>query len=65
MSRQKGLDANPKEIQQIKLVGQLKRIDSNGNATDVGNDQSTFILTILVKIKETRLKFSEGSVTVL
>ena len=43
MSRQKGLDANPKEIQQIKLVGQLKRIDSNGNATDVGNDQSTKI----------------------
>ena len=65
MSKQKGLDANPKAIQQIKLVGQLKRIDSNGNATDVGNDQSTFILTILIKIKEMRLKFSERSVTVL
>ena len=65
MSRQKGLDANPKAIQQIKLVGQLKRTDSNGNATDVRNDQSTFILTILVKIKKMRLKFSERSVTVL
>ena len=27
------------------------------------NDQSMFVLTILEKIKETRLKFSEGSVT--
>ena len=26
------------------------------------NDQSMFVLTILEKIKETRLKFSEGSV---
>ena len=27
------------------------------------NNQSMFVLTILEKIKETRLKFSEGSVT--
>ena len=31
----------------------------------MGNDQSMFVLTILEKIKETRLKFSQGSVTVL
>ena len=29
------------------------------------NDQSLFVLTILEKLKQTRLKFSQGSVTVL
>ena len=58
LSRQKQLDADPKSIQQTKFVGQLKKLDSDGNATDVGNDQSMFVLTILEKIKETRLKFS-------
>ena len=29
------------------------------------NDQSMFVLTILEKLKQTRLKFSQGSVTVL
>ena len=29
------------------------------------NDQSMFVLTILEKVKQTRLKFSQGSVTVL
>ena len=66
LSRQKELDAYPKAIQQIELVGQLKKLDDNDNAaTDGGNDQFMFVLTILEKIKETRLKFSEGSVTVL
>ena len=65
MSRQKELDADPKVIQEIEFVGQLKKLDADDNATDVGNDQSMFVLTILEKIKETRLKFSEGSVTVL
>ena len=37
----------------------------SSNATDAGNDQSMFILTILEKVKETRLKFSQGSETVL
>ena len=31
----------------------------------MGNDQSMFVLMILEKTKETRLKFSQGSVTVL
>ena len=57
--------ADPKAIQQIEFVGQFKKIDASGNATDAGNDQSTFVLTILEKIKETILKLSQGSVTVL
>ena len=60
MSRQKELDADTKAIQQIKIVGQLKNPD---NASV--ESESMFVLTILEKIKETRLKFSQGSVTVL
>ena len=65
MSRQKESDADPKAIQQIEFVGQLTTLDNNRNATDTGNDESMFVLTILEKIKETKLKFSQGSVTVL
>ena len=66
LSRQKELDADPKAIQPIEFVGQLKKQDAKDNATDAaGNDQSIFVLTMLEKIKETRLKFSKGSVTVL
>ena len=65
LSRQKELDGDPKAIQQIELVGQLKKLNANDNATDAGNNyQSMFVLTILEKIKETRLKFSQRSVTV-
>ena len=32
---------------------------------DVDNNESMFVLTILERIKETRPKFSHGSVTVL
>ena len=64
-SRQKEVDADPKVIQQTEFVGQLKKLADDDNATAAGNDQSMFILTILEKIKETRLKFSQGSVTVL
>ena len=66
LSRQKELDADPKAIQQIELIGQLKKLDEEDNATDAReNDQSMFVLIMLEKIKETRLKFSQGSVTVL
>ena len=41
-----------------------KTINDNGNATDEGSDQSIFVLKILEKIKETRLKISQGSITV-
>ena len=61
LSRQKELDADPKAIQEIEFVWQLKNLGRiNANRT-----QSMFVLTILEKIKETRLKFSQGSVTIL
>ena len=60
MSRQKELDADPKAIQQIELVGQLK----NSDDTIVANE-SMYVLTTLEKIKETRIKLSQGSVAVI
>ena len=66
LSRQKELDADPKAIQQVEFVGQLKKLDREDNVTDAtGNDQSMLVLTILEKKKKTRLKLSQGSVTVL
>ena len=60
LRRQKELDADPKSIQQIEFVEQLKN-----PADAVVAYTSMFVLTILEKIKETRLKFSQGSITVL
>ena len=61
LSRQKELDADQKAIQQIEFVGKWKNVDGvNADGT-----QSMFILTILEKIKETRLIFFQESVTVL
>ena len=60
MSQQNELDADPKAIQQIELAGQLKNTDG----VNADGEQSMFVLTILEKIKEARLKFSQGSVTV-
>ena len=62
LSRQKELDADPKQLQQIELVGQLKKLNDNGNATDASADQNMFFLTILEKIKEIQLKSFQGSV---
>ena len=59
--RKKELDANPKAIQQIQFVRQFKNVDG----INEDGAESMFILTILEKIKETRLKFSQESVTVL
>ena len=64
LSLQKELYANPKSIQQIEFDGQLKKLDNSVNSTDVDDEQSMFVVTILEKIKETRLKFSKGSLTV-
>ena len=60
-------DCRSKAIEQIEFVEQLKELDANDNATDVGNNQSMLVLTILEKkkIKEMKLKLSQGSVTVL
>ena len=38
LSRHYELDADTKEIQQIELVEQLKKLDAIDNATDTGND---------------------------
>ena len=66
LSRQKELGADPRAIQQIEFVGQLKKLDANDNAANAGdNNQAMFVLTILEKNKDTRLKFFQGSVTVL
>ena len=45
LSRQQELDVDPKAIQQIQFVRQLKKLDVNGNATDASNDQPMFVLT--------------------
>ena len=45
LSRQQELDVDPKAIQQIQFVRQLKNLDVNGNATDASNDQPMFVLT--------------------
>ena len=63
-NRQEELDAYPNTIQQIEFIGQLKKLDNNCNATDAGNIESMFALTILRKIKETRRKFFQGCVAV-
>ena len=61
VSRQKELDADPKAIQQVEFIEQLKYVDGiNANGT-----LSIFVLTALEKIRKTILKFSQGSVTVL
>ena len=49
LSRQKELDADPKAI--------LKNVDNDYNAIDADGTQSVFIVTILEKIRETRLLF--------
>ena len=51
--RQNELDVDPKEIQQIEFIGQLKNTDNK-----IVAKESMFFLTILQKVKETRLKFS-------
>ena len=64
-SRQKELDENPKSIQQIEFVGQLKELYADNNAIDAGNcDKFMFVLTILGKMKEARIKCSQGSVAI-
>ena len=51
--KQKELDTDPKVIQQIEFVEQLKKIEG----VNADRTQSMFVLTVLEKIKETKLKF--------
>ena len=53
LSRQNELDVDPKAIQQVEFVRQLKNKDS----MNTYGTQSMLILTMLDKIKEMRLKF--------
>ena len=41
-----------------------KKLNANGNVTEIGAEQSMFVLTILEKSKK-RLKLSQGSTTAL
>ena len=59
LRRQKELDADQKEIQQMEFSGQLKKLNNDDNA------KSMLVLIIMGNIKETRLKLSQVSVTVL
>ena len=52
LSRQKEFNADPKAIQQIEFVGQLKNTDNKIVAYE-----SMFVLKILEEIKKLRLKF--------
>ena len=52
LSWQKESDTDPKPIQYIEFLGQLKRLDDNDNGTDTGNDQTKFLLKILGKIRK-------------
>ena len=60
LSRPKELDSDPKALQQIEFVGQLKN-----PINEIDANESMFVLTISEKSKETRLEFSQRSVTVL
>ena len=51
LSGQKELDVDPKAIQNIEFIGQLEKLNN-----DNINFESIFILMILEKLKETRLK---------
>ena len=58
--RQKDSHASPKAIQQIYFLGGWKNVDNTGIVIDACADQSMFFLTILEKVKETRLKLKDG-----
>ena len=54
--KQRELDVDPKAIQKIQFIRKSKNNDG-------GNANSTQYLFVLGKMKEMRLKFSQGSAT--
>ena len=60
MSRQKELDADPKAIQLMEFIEQLKHPNN-----EIVANEFMFVLKSLEKIKGTRLKISQGSVIIL
>ena len=59
LSKQKELHADPKTSQQIEFNGKSKSRNSR-----IDENQFIFVLIIVEKIKEARLKLSQGNVTV-
>ena len=59
MTRKKELYADSKATQNVKFVEKLKNVDG----INAARTQNMFIFTVLEKIEEMRLKFSEGSIT--
>ena len=59
LRRQIVSDADQKGTQQVEFYGQLKKLNNDDNA------KSMLVLIIMGNIKETRLKLSQVSVTVL
>ena len=55
------LQKDSRVMQEMEFLEQLKKLDANDNATDAGTDQNMFFLTILEKIKRTRLNISRGN----
>ena len=55
------LDVGPKVLYQTGFVGQL----TNDDGVNADEAQSMLVLTILEKIREMKLRSSQGSVTVL
>ena len=60
LSKQKELDDDLKAIQQIEFIRQLKNSED-----EVFANESIFVINILEKTKEKRLKLSQRSVKVL
>ena len=57
VERQKELDSDVKAIQEVEFVRQF----NNNDVLSTDETQFKFVLTILEKIKEIRLKFSQGN----
>ena len=57
VKRQKELDSGVKAIQEVEFVRQF----NNNDVLSTDETQFKFVLTILEKIKEIRLKFSQGN----
>ena len=60
LNRQKELHADSKATQQIEFIGQLKKPDDK-----IVANESMFALTTLERIKETRVTFSQRSVSLI
>ena len=60
LERTKRIRCDPTAIQQIEFVWKLKKTKN-----EIVANESMLFLTILENIKETRLTFSQGSITVL